>query len=303
MRQFFFYLEYFIFRAIAGLVNLLPFKAADRLAETAGRLIFHLISSRRNIALNNLKAAFTDEKPDDELRRIAMASMQNMVKLAIEIARIPYFAKNPANYFKSTGKENVQTALNRGKGLVFLISHYSNWELLAMSGLSCGQTVHSVARPLKNPCVYEYIKHLRRLENVESVDKGGAVRETLKLIKAKKVVAILIDQHERQGSVWVDFFGRPAATSSFVAMLAHRYDVPVIPVYLDRHHMGSYTARAGKEFPVIRTGNYERDLILNTQQYIRNLEEEIRKAPADWLWMHRRWRQAPQMTENVIKEK
>ena len=133
--------------------------------------------------------------------------------------------------------------------MILLVSHYGNWELLALSGIRFARPLYAVARPIKNQFVYEYIKQLRLMEGVRSVDKGGAVRSVIKLIKAKKVVPILNDQHERQGAVWVDFFGRPAATSTFVAMLALRYDVPVVPIVIRRKRLGFYDVDLFKAFP------------------------------------------------------
>ena len=152
------------------------------------------------------------------MKQIGIGAMQNMVKLAFEMARIPKFVKNPDFHFNTRSLEHMQVAVAKEKGMILLVSHYGNWELLALSGIRFARPLYAVARPIKNQFVYEYIKQLRLMEGVRSVDKGGAVRSVIKLIKAKKVVPILNDQHERQGAVWVDFFGRPAATSTFVAM-------------------------------------------------------------------------------------
>ena len=88
----------------------------------------------------------------------------------------------------------------------------------------------------------------------------------------------------------MDFFGRKAATSALPAMLALKYDYPVVPAFFYRNENGHSAIKYGPQFPLIRTGDLQTDLLANTQQYVTKIEEEIRKRPGDWLWAHRRWR-------------
>ena len=88
----------------------------------------------------------------------------------------------------------------------------------------------------------------------------------------------------------MDFFGRKAATSTLPAMLALKYEYPVLPAFFYRDERGYSKIKYGPLFPLIRTGDFQADLFANAQQYVAKIEEEIRKRPGDWLWAHRRWR-------------
>ncbi len=291
MQSLWFRLEYFFFRFLALGVNQLSEHAAMRFAEGVGALLFFLLQKRREIALANLRLAFKEEKPEEELAGIAKASMQNLVKVAFEFVRIPKIAKRPDLAIELQHGERVRKALAQGKGLIVTVSHFGNWELMAISAANAGFPIHAIGRPVKNPHVYNYIKRLRGMTGLCSIDKAGAARETIKRIKQNQMIAILIDQHERQGGIWVDFFGRKAMTSTLVATLALKYGVPVIPTFFYREERERSVLDFGEPFPLIQTGDDEADIAANTQQYIRQIEEEIRKRPGDWLWMHRRWRE------------
>ncbi len=292
-RRFCYYLEYRLFRFIIFLINLLNVHDARRLADFMGACLFKLLKKRRQIALENLRHAFGREKSEEELNAIALGSMQNLVKVAFEFVHIPKIMKRQDVRWEVKGAENVWKALESKKGVIVAVSHFGNWELMGLAAAREGLPLHAIARPIKNPYVYAYIKRLRKQAGFESIDKAGAARSTIKLLKQNQMIAMLIDQHERQGGVWVNFFGRKASTTSLPAILALKYDVPILPTYFYRGTPDFFNHVFHKPLSLIRTGNYEADLIANTQQYVSHIEAEIRKRPQDWLWMHRRWREPP----------
>ena len=290
-RRSLFYVEYLFLRFLAFFVNLLSFKTAMRLAEIIGSLLF-LRPRRRQISLQNLHAAFP-EKSEAEIKTIGRASMQNLVKTVVEFIRIPKISRNPERFIETEGEENVWEALRGGKGMIFVASHFGNWELMAIGTAAKGFPMHAIGRPVKNPFVYEYIKRLRGATGLKSINQKGAVRATIRLLKQNQVVGMLVDQHAKRGEVWVNFFGRRAATSSLPALLSLKVGSPVLPIFFYRRKSGCSILAFGRPFRLIRTGRYEEDLIANTQQYVDHLQEEIRKRPADWgNWMHNRWRPA-----------
>ena len=187
----------------------------------------------------------------------------------------------------------LQAVAQKG-GFIAIVSHFGNWEWLGIPVKAYGMHVHAVGRPLKNPYLYRYIREMREAANLTNIEKSGAVRSSIEVLKQRGILAVLIDQHESRGSVWVDFFGRKAATSTLPAMLALKYDYPVVPAFFYRDENGHSRIQYGPLFTLIRTGDLQADLQANTQQYVAKIEEEIRKRPGDWLWAHRRWRTPPE---------
>lgn len=284
------YLEYLLLRTIIFLINLFPLSTVLQWAEWIGPCLQKILKSKNQIALENLRQAFGTEKSEEEIRRIARDSFVNLVKLAFEFIRIPRLAADPEQYIRFVHQENVWKALEKGRGVILIVSHFGNWELMAVRSAKEGLPMHAVARPLKNPFVYEYVKKLRGSTGLVSVNKKGAARESLRILKANKVICFLIDQREREGGVAVPFFGRPALTTTLPALLAMKRDVPVIPCFHYRNSNGTTTLVPQEPLALIRTGDEEGDVIRNTHLFMSVIEKEVRKDPANWLWMHRRWR-------------
>lgn len=290
MKTFFYYLEYLFLRAIIFVVNLFPFPVVLGWADCLGSLARKILPKKNEVALENLRQAFAGEKSEAEIQQIARQSFVNLVKLAFEFVRIPELAANPEKYIHFVNQNNLWRGLDQKKGLILIISHFGNWELMAVRSAWEGLPMNAIARPLKNPFVYEYVKKLRGFTGLKTIDKQGAARETLKHLNQNQVVCVLIDQRERQTGIPVNFFGRPALTTTLPAMLALKKDIPVIPCFHYRNSDAMTTLIVEEPFQLIRTGNEEEDIRANTQMFMSAIEKEVRKDPANWLWMHRRWR-------------
>ena len=271
------------------MINSLSDAAVSGLAETIGVLLFRR-KRRRVFSVNNLRRAFP-EKPQKEIEKIGQESMQNLMKVIFEFIRIPGIAKNPEAYIEIRGIEHVGQALQDGKGLILAVSHFGNWELAGIAAADKGMPLYAVGKSYKNPRINHFIRGLRGMTGLQTIDQKGAVRKSIQLIKKNKVIAMLIDEHAKKAAVWVNLFGQKAATSALPAMIALKYRTPVIAVFFYREKNKRSTLVFDKPFPLIETGDYDSDVTGNTQQYMRRLEKELIKRPADWtLWMHNRWR-------------
>lgn len=176
-----------------------------------------------------------------------------------------------------------------------MVCHTGNWEIMALMGgllvaKPIGASVYVVARPLKNPYIYQYAMSLRGGLGLETIDKSGGVQGTLNALRANSIVCILIDQRVSEGSVETHFFGRPALTTSLPAIAAMRLGTPVFFNFLDRTPGVRYEMRVEGPIPIEKTGNVKEDIKRNTQKFVDRIEAEIRKDPAHWLWMYNRWR-------------
>ena len=288
-------LEYALFRFLAFLLRLIPLKTSYKSADALGMFVVRVLGIRRETMLKNLRLAFGNQKTEAELLKIAEQSMANLGKLVFEFIRTPEASANPERYLSPPDVTSLKEAVTQKGGFIAIVSHFGNWEWLAIPIQKDGLHVHAVGRPLKNPYLYRYVREMREAANLTNIEKSGAVRSSIEVLKQRGILAVLIDQHESRGSVWVDFFGRKAATSTLPAMLALKYEYPVLPAFFYRDGSGCSKIKYGPIFPLIRTGDLQADLLANTQQYVAKIEEEIRKRPGDWLWAHRRWR-TPKIT-------
>jgi len=289
MIRFIYFLHYLLARLIAGLLNLIPFGLAKCIARSMCRLFYYILSERRTIALHNLRMVFP-EKSEAEIKTIALDSFANMGKIGIEFIRFPKLLRNK-DFFKIDKPEVVQKALAYKKGVIVIVSHLTNWEAVA---IVCGaaHTSYTIGRPLRNPYLYNYVKYLRGLTGTVSIDKAGAIREVMKQLKYNYLFGFLIDQHERQGAVKTNFFGKPCFTTTLPARIGAKWQIPVITCFADRDENDWLVVRSNGPYFLKNSGDEEADAVSNTQFLNDKIEEEIRKRPGDWLWMHRRWRAA-----------
>jgi KDO2-lipid IV(A) lauroyltransferase len=150
-----------------------------------------------------------------------------------------------------------------------------------------------LARALDNPSLHALLEQVRTSTGNVVIYRNGAVRRVLRLLQTRKGVAMLIDQHMHSpDAIYVDFFERPAATTSMLAALALRTGAPVIPVFALPLPYGRY--KLVYEHPVDPPAADTPDAIRAfTQRCTDVLEMYVRRYPSLWLWMHRRWRDAP----------
>ena len=152
------------------------------------------------------------------------------------------------------------------------------------------EPVSVLARPLDNARLNGMLERIRTRTGNSVIYRNGAVRRTLRALPANRAVAILIDQHlHTPDAIYVDFFRRPAATTSALAALALRTGAPVIPVFALPLPNGRY--RLVYEHPVAPPTADTADAVRDfTQRCTDVLEMYVRQHPELWLWMHRRWR-------------
>jgi KDO2-lipid IV(A) lauroyltransferase len=259
---------------------------------TGFSLLFYCLGSRqRMIALHNLRCAFP-EKTDDEILMIARGVYRNLGSVAAEFFDIPKLnSDNLRQIVETQGVENGEKALAKGRGALVFSAHFSNWELEA-AALSLVLTPAVVIyRALDNPVLESLVLKVRSSSGNRPLRKENVMLRMLRTLKKNGIVGILIDQNvDWHEGVFVDFFGRSAATTTGLALLALHSGAPVLPAYLVRIAEGRYRLVIEPELEVVDTGNRDADVLVNTQRFTKVIENVVRKYPDQWLWVHQRWK-------------
>ncbi len=275
---------------MVGIVRLLPMRAV----LAAGRLLgltFHALDGQhRRQALRNLESAFP-VRSAAERRTIAREMFAHFGRLLM--ALLKFSTMTPAamlRHVEFEGEERVIAAHAQQKGALLFTGHFGFWEINA---LVHGLKIHPMsvlARPLDNPLLHDLLESMRRSTGNSVIYRRGAIRRVLRALEANQAVAVLIDQHiQSADAVYVDFFNRPAATTSALAALALRTGAPVVPVFALPLPGGRF--RMVYEPPVEPPASDAPDAIREfTQRCTDVLEMYVRRYPELWLWMHRRWR-------------
>jgi KDO2-lipid IV(A) lauroyltransferase len=286
-------LEFLLVRAVQLFLRPLPIAAARRLGEGLGVMFFLADRPHRRVALANLEVAFP-QRSAHEREAIARAMFRHFGRLLLELLK--YASLPPERQLELVeweGADRVRLALAQGKGILFCTGHFGFWEHQALAHALMFEPMAVMARALDNPRLHELLEQLRTSNGNPVLYRHGAVRKALRLLAEGKGVGILIDQHMNSpDAIYVDFFGRPAATTSTLAALAMRTGAPVIPLFAFPLPGGRY--RMIYEQPVEPPDPDSPDALREfTQRCTDVLEMYVRRHPELWLWMHRRWRDSP----------
>ncbi len=285
-------LEYFCIMCIALPIYLLPVKIALLIGEWLGEMMYRLMNHRRAIGQKNLTIAFGHDISDLEKERILRSTFRNFGKLFVEVLHFPRMGNNYiCKKVSILGKDNYIEAQNSGKGVLVLAAHFGNWEMASYAQSMVDAPINIVARPLDNPFLNGVVTKLRTMHGNKLLSTKDGLKQIIKALKNRETVAILMDQNTvRDQGIFVNFFGEPACTIPVIAVLALRYDVPVIPAFLVRTGYDTHTMHIEPEISILRTREALKDIRLNTANFNKIIEKFIRKYPEQWFWIHNRWK-------------
>ena len=292
------YLVYILARLVIAFFRILPRTLGTWLIKIIAACAYWLDGRHRHIARVNLRIAFPGLS-NKERSRIARTSFQNAAMNLLEVSRLPSLTQTNiaslVEYDSKQGLDNYRAAHAKGKGILYLTGHFSSWELLPTAHALHGYPLSFITRPLDNLPLERYLLRIRESKGNQVISKKNAARHILKTLKSGRSAGILMDQNTSlQEGMFIDFFGLPAATTTGVALLALRTDAPILPGYLTPLRNGRYKIKFLPPIDVIRTGNRNHDLEVNTRRLNEVLEGIIREQPESWLWGHKRWKYQPQ---------
>jgi len=244
--------------------------------------------------MNNLEIAFGREKTPAELRSIARESYRHLGMNLLEFLRMPIMT--PAEIdgrVTVVDGENLDAGLKRGKGVVLFTAHLGNWELAGAKLALIGYPINVIARDQADERTARLFRHLRESCGLRVIPSRTAVRASLRCLRRNEVVCILGDINAGTRGVFVDFFGKLASTVAGPAALAMRTGAAVVPSFCARlpndHHIG----RCWEPIILDTTGDWDSDVIRHTAALTKLIEQQIRREPEQWYWLHRRWKTRP----------
>lgn len=270
-----------------GALGLLPIEWASALGGAAARRIGPLLGVSQR-ARTNLRRAFP-EHPTTEIERIVAAMWGNLGRVAAEyphLREIRVFV--PGGRVETHGFEHVDRAIAAGRRMMIFSGHIANWEIAGLAAAQYGIKVTQLYRAPNNPLVDRLIARFRS-DRGEYVPKGasGARRAFAALYRGEHLT-MLADQKLNEG-IAVPFFGRPAMTTTALALLALRFDCEVLPARVERLRGARFRLTMFPPLALPRSGDLKADVAALTGTVTAILEGWIRERPEEWLWLHRRW--------------
>jgi len=272
--------------AALPLLRVLPLRAGAAL----GWLTWYLVPRQRRLAQAHLALAFP-EKSEAERARIGRASFVNLGLAALEAARADRLDIRKTVELGPEAERVLRALQAEGKGVVLVTGHIGAWELFARRVAAMGFPCGTVAKEAHDPRLTALLQRSREAAGVRVFWRADpmSARQILRFLRAGGMLGFLIDQDTRVAGHFVPFFGRPAFTPRAAGDLAARLGAPL--VFACAHRMASGMHRmVVRPVDVPRTGDRERDSFALTAAATREIEQEIRRRPDEWVWMHPRWR-------------
>lgn len=293
--------EILLFYSVAFLVALLPNRIALRLGDALGLMAFHLVRSRRRVALENVGNSLEYLQRQEgwapsnaSAEQIVRRAFMNYGRNLLEACRI-YVGRDAAmvRSLEIRGTEHFVAAQARQKGVLFFTGHCGNWELMALSfGVQLSPS-SVLARRLDNPYLNRALEKVRRTYDNSVIYKSGSVKEILARFRRREIIGVLIDQAvlPAEGCL-VGFLGRPAWTTILPALLARKCGVPLLPLFI--HREGErHVAEIHPEVSFVPEEGGEQGDHLTTAYLTRIIEEYVVRHPTEYYWVHKRWKRAP----------
>jgi Kdo2-lipid IVA lauroyltransferase/acyltransferase len=286
-------LEYGAFRIMDALLGRLPLATIQALGEGAGSLFYLLDPRHRRVVRENLRLADLGLS-EAECRALSKACFRHFGALFVGLLRLRHATPEELDrWIRVEGLEHFDAAQAGGKGFIQLTGHYGNWEAIALAQSRQGRTLDVIGRELDNPLLEPISQGFRTRFGNRVILKDGAMRDTLRALKAGRGVGFLLDQDALSTGLFVRFLGQWASTFGTAGSLAARYGLPVLPVFSWPNPDGTITVRFDPPFEVPVTGDAGRDAWVATQLMTARIEAQIRKDPRWWFWMHRRFKTRP----------
>lgn len=275
------------------IIKAIPGQLLYKVAGVLARLSYRLMAKQRRIALESLRIAFSGKKSPAQIEQIAKNCFISMAKSGIEVA---FLIDRPELLKKHIHFENVhylQEALSQKKGVILVSAHFGNFPLLLAKISLEGYSIAGIMRTMRDRRAEEFFLEKRKrlkIKVIYSQPRKACVEQSIQALRNNEVLFILLDQHFGSGGVMVDFFGKKAQTATGPVVLAQRTGATILPCFMVRQKDDTSKLIFEPPFVLEERPTDEETVFSNIQRLTALIETYIRRYPAEWGWIHRRWK-------------
>ena len=284
------YIKYFV-QFLFAISCFLIFKIlGPRLSSNLGGKIFEIIGPffrSEKIINSNIKKALPDINFKN-LKKIKRLMWNNYGRTFAEYMFIKEFRNGKiSKNIEIDGQEILEKIKKENSQVIFISGHFSNFELMAMHLEKSGINLCAIYRPLNNIFLNGLMERIRKKYICKKQIKKGIVslRQLIALKKNNFSTAIMIDQRVSEG-ILSNFFNHEALTTTIPAQLVKKFNIPIVPVYIERIENINFKICISK--PIYFDEDTTTDKI--TDELNRILEKMILNKPDNWIWSHNRWK-------------
>ena len=270
-----------------------------RVMGAAGRALHRVSRKHRRRIAANMAVSFPHWSPA-EVERVGSRAFEHFMKLIVEVAVTPRLLHAdtwPSRVsFRDMG--HTMQRLNAGLPCIVLTGHVGNWEMLGFVNALMGYPVDALARPIDNPLINHWLTSVREQRGLRIITKWDATDRMVDVLNSGGALGFVADQNAGAKGIFVPFFNRLASTYKSVGLLAINQRVPVVCGFCRRMGDGFHYEISTVDMIHPHEWEAQRDpLFYVTARYMRAIETMVRRAPEQYLWMHRRWKSRPRWEE------
>ena len=285
MRKFFYLIEFILIKLFFFILIIIGYKNGSNLGDFIGRLFGPIFRSKKLIENNLEQSGIVDKK---NYNKIISKIYGNYGRILAEYPFLKAFRNSKLNKFiEIDGLENLNKIKREKRRAVFISGHFNNFELMALQIEKAGINLCAIYRPLNNVFLNKTMEEIR--ENFickNQIKKGrSGTRQIIENIKKGNSVALMIDQRVREG-IKINFFGKPASTTTIPAQLIKKYKCDLVPIYIERRKNNYFKMFVSEP---IKIGD-NKSIKEITEHLNKILEKMILKNVDQWIWTHDRWK-------------
>ena len=273
--------------ALSFLARPLPLSVVRATGVVLGHIAWHVLPRYRRRAMDNIAVAFPEwsaRKRRDTIRGM----FHHLGESLMELVWLPNLDRRVLEHTTEVHEAHyIDQALASGRGALIFTAHCGNWEWLAATVALLGHPLTVLQRERDEPDLNRFIMRIRSQFGMRTIGRRSSTSalEMFRTLRSGGLLAFLIDQNIRAESVKVPFFGKPALTPIGPAKLAVRAEAPVMICFIER--------RSGKHVVRFQEPFNGTDPVQITARLTCAIEEQIRRAPEQWVWFHQRWKERP----------
>jgi KDO2-lipid IV(A) lauroyltransferase len=290
-------MEYAAARSVLATLGRLPPPAAFRIGRAMGKAAYTLTRDLRRTGATNLRLAFP-EKTDEERAQILRECFDSMGR---QLGLFSQLSTKPREVLESLIEVRdfdrlLEAKKVHGDKLFYYTAHLGAWEFTSFGVSLFGHPFSFLVRRIDNPRIEELVDRVRTRFGNKTIDKLSAGRLMLKILRTgETAIGLLPDLNTLDDeAIFIDFFGVPAATNFLVAKFALRTNTPIIPFFAPWcEKKGKYLLIVEEPLSFEHTDDEEENVRRLTIAMTERVENQIRRYPGQWLWIHKRWKTRP----------
>jgi len=266
------------------------------IAKIMGAVTFHLVKKYRERVISNLSVAFGKEKKMDEIKRLAKEVFSHFTLIPLEsvycIANVFPFERFILK-IKIKGKEHLEMALAKRKGVIALGGHLGAFTLLGTRLAVEGYPVNIMINQESFPKLWERLNTYQGIVGQKIFSPKPittSIKKSLNCLRRNEILYLVADEQQRRRGIPVPFFGQGAFTPSGPALFSLKTGAPILPMFVLRENRIRWTLVIGHPIEIEQTSDEKKDIETLTAKFTKVIEDSIRQTPAQWTWLNRRWK-------------